>query len=185
MLDLVTCYTYHSHSNDLKFQQSIFKDNFQWVQSPGVDLGGGAKAKFFFFFLDLVMLHIKLKLTPQAATWKQIFCPQTHPQPCGWGQKVKPFIFWKLSHVAYQIKGNWAKSIMKANGLSLHTPSTPGLGSKSLFFYLKVVKLHIKLKWKKCRPTCKLKHWLYTHPWSLGLGWKVRYRNFADKYNFY
>ena len=46
---------------------------------------------------------------------------------------------------------------MKANMLSLHTPTTPGVGSKGHFlFFLKVVMLHIKLKWKKCRPTCKV-----------------------------
>ena len=31
-----------------------------WVQSPGVDLGGGAEAKIN-FFQNMVMLHIKLK----------------------------------------------------------------------------------------------------------------------------
>ena len=62
---------------------------------------------------------------------------------------------------------------MKANMLSLLTPTTPGVGSKD-FFFLKVVMLHIKLKWKKCRPTCKVTLWIYTHPWPLGLGLKVR-----------
>ena len=40
---------------------------------------------------------------------------------------------------------------MKANMLSLHTLTTPGVRSKGHFFsFLKVVMLHIKLKWKKC-----------------------------------
>ena len=39
-----------------------------WVQSPGVDLGGGAKAKIK-LFRYLAMLHIKLKPTTHAATW--------------------------------------------------------------------------------------------------------------------
>ena len=39
-----------------------------WVQSPGVNLGGGAKAKIE-PFQNMVMLHIKLKLTTHAATW--------------------------------------------------------------------------------------------------------------------
>ena len=65
------------------------------------------------------MLHIKLKLTTLAAAWLQIFCPQAHPQP----------------RVEYQIKGNRAQSTMKANMLSLHTPTTPGVGSKGLYFF--------------------------------------------------
>ena len=32
----------------------------------------------------------------------------------------------------------------------------PGWGQKVIFFLLKVFMLHIKLKWKKCRPTCKV-----------------------------
>ena len=39
-----------------------------WVQSPGMDLGGGAKAKIELFW-SMVMLHIKLKLKAHAATW--------------------------------------------------------------------------------------------------------------------
>ena len=77
-----------------------------WVQSPGVDLGGGTKAKIK-LFRNMVMLHIKLKPTAQSATWKQIFCPQTHPRPHWWDQKVKTF-FSESIHVAYQIKENWA-----------------------------------------------------------------------------
>ena len=46
---------------------------------------------------------------------------------------------------------------MKASVLSLHTPTTPGVGSKGHFCsFLKGVMLHIKVKWKKCRPTCKV-----------------------------
>ena len=39
-----------------------------WVRSPGMDLGGGAEAKSK-LFQNMVMLHIKLKLTMHAATW--------------------------------------------------------------------------------------------------------------------
>ena len=65
----------------------------------------------------MIMLHIKLKPTMHTATWYQIFCPQTHPQPQGWGQKVEIQLFQnmgskgqnstfsELSHVAYQIRG--------------------------------------------------------------------------------
>ena len=34
-----------------------------------VDLGGEAEAKIVFFFQNIVMLHIKLKLTTLAALW--------------------------------------------------------------------------------------------------------------------
>ena len=39
-----------------------------WFRSPGVDLGGGAEAKSK-LFRNIVMLHIKLKLTTHAALW--------------------------------------------------------------------------------------------------------------------
>ena len=38
-----------------------------WVRAPGVDSGSGARPKLF-FFQNMVMLHIKLKLTTFAAT---------------------------------------------------------------------------------------------------------------------
>ena len=41
-----------------------------WRQSPGLDIGGGAKAKIEIeIFRNMVMLHIILKLTMHAATW--------------------------------------------------------------------------------------------------------------------
>ena len=56
-----------------------------------------------------------------------------------------------------------------------------GWGQKVIWFsFLKVVMLHIKIKWKKCRPTCKVTLWIYTLPWPLGLGLKVRYWSCAD-----
>ena len=59
-------------------------------------------------------------------------------------------IFSEYGHVAYQIKGNEAYNNMLANILPLHTPLTPGMGSKGYFFsFLKVVMLHIKLKGMK------------------------------------
>ena len=39
-----------------------------WVRSPGMDLEDGAEAKRK-LFRNIVMLHIKLKLTTHAATW--------------------------------------------------------------------------------------------------------------------
>ena len=107
--------------------------------------------------------------------------PTDTPSTEGVGSKGQTIFFSESSHVVYQIKGNWAQSTMKANTLSLHTPMTLGGVKRSFYFYfLKVVMLHIKLKWKKCRPTCKVTLWIYTHPWPLGLGLKVRYWNCAD-----
>ena len=39
-----------------------------WVRAFWVDLGGGAEVKIK-FFQNMVMLHIKLKLTTLATTW--------------------------------------------------------------------------------------------------------------------
>ena len=54
-----------------------------------LNLGGLSEAKIKLFW-NMVMLHIKLKLTTHAAKWWQIFCPQTHPRPQRRGQNVKP-----------------------------------------------------------------------------------------------
>ena len=63
----------------------------------------------------------------------------------GVGSKGQTISFSESSHVAYQIKENLAQSTMKANMLSLHTPTTAGSGQKVIFFsFLKVVMLHIK-----------------------------------------
>ena len=84
--------------------------------------------------------------------------PSDTPSTQGMGPKGQTIYFCERSHVAYQIKGNCMQSTIKANKLSLPTPTTPGVGSKGhiFFSFLKVVMLHIKLKWKKCRPTCKV-----------------------------
>ena len=39
-----------------------------WIQAPGVDFGDGAEAKIK-LFQNMVMLHVKLKLTIFATTW--------------------------------------------------------------------------------------------------------------------
>ena len=103
------------------------------------------------------------------------------PLTQGVGSKGQTISFTESSHVAYQIKGNWAQSTMKASMLSIHTQTTPGVRSKGHFCsFLKVVMLHIKVKWKKCRPTCKVTLWIYTQSWPLRLCLKVRYWNCAD-----
>ena len=66
--------------------------------------GWGQKVKLY-LFLKVVMLHIKLKLTTLAASWQQIFCPQTHPQPRGWGQKIKLYLFLKVVMLHIKLKG--------------------------------------------------------------------------------
>ena len=74
------------------------------VRAHWVDLGGGAEAKIK-PFQNMVMLHIKLKLTRLAARLKQIFCPQTHPRPRGWGKKVKLYLFLKVFMLHIKFKG--------------------------------------------------------------------------------
>ena len=59
--------------------------------------------------------------------------PTDTPLTQGVGSKGQTIYFSESSHVAYQIKGNWAQSTMKANMLSLHTPATPGWGQKIIF----------------------------------------------------
>ena len=87
-----------------------------------MDLGGGAEAKIK-HFQNMVMLHIKLKLTTLAATWKQIFCPQSHPRQ-GVGSKGQTIYFSESSHVPYQIKADDTGSNMVANILPTDTPLT-------------------------------------------------------------
>ena len=104
----------------------------------------------------------------------QIFCPQTHPPPRGWGQKAKLYLFSESSHVAYQIKADDAGSNMVANILPGDTPSTQGVGSKvKLYLFLKVVMLHIKLKGIENRAPWKQICCHYTHQRPLGWGQKV------------
>ena len=61
----------------------------------------------------------------------------------GGGVKRSNYIFFEISHVAYQIKADEAGSNMVANNLPTDAPLT--VRSKYICF-LKVVMLHIKLK---------------------------------------
>ena len=107
--------------------------------------------------------------------------PTDTPLTQGVGSKGQTKSFTESSRIAYQIKGNWVQNTIKASVPSLRTPTTPGVGSKGHFCsFLKVVMLHIKVKWKKCRPTCKVTLWICTQSWPLRLGLKVRYWNCAD-----
>ena len=72
-----------------------------WVRAFWVDLGGGAEVKIK-IFQNMVMLHIKLKLTTLAAN----ILPTDTPSTQGVGSKGQTISFSESSHVAYQIKGN-------------------------------------------------------------------------------
>ena len=97
------------------------------ARRPGSDpldgLRGGAEAKIQ-LFQNIVMLHIKLNGITNAATWYQIFCPQTPVphDPVGRGQKVKLQLFSEHDHAAYQIKLNHECSNMVANILPTDLP---------------------------------------------------------------
>ena len=73
---------------------------------------------------------------------------------------------------------------MKANMLSLHTPTTPGVRSKGCFFsFLKVVILHIKLNWKKCKhikQDFSLEAWVPVGWVDLGVGAKAKIKLFQN-----
>ena len=74
--------------------------------------------------------------------------PTDTPSTQGLGSKGQTISFSERSHVAYQIKADDAGSNMVANILPTDTPFDPGGGVKrsNYIFFLKVVKLHIKLK---------------------------------------
>ena len=118
-------------------------------------LGWGQRSKK---ILKVVMLHIKLIGMEHRAPCKHISCPKG-------GSKDQNKKNLKVRcHDAYQIKVNGVKSTMQAHILSLHTPSTCGVGSKGkILFFLNVVLLHIMLKGKKYRPTYKKKNFDLTH----------------------
>ena len=114
--------------------------------APGV----GSKGQT--FFLKGVMLHIKLKGIKHRTPCLDIICPDTHPRPLGWGQKVKKTFFSESSHVASQIKLNVPEHrtpCKQINILFFHTPSVSAVGSKGQHFFLNMVMLHINLKGKK------------------------------------
>ena len=82
------------------------------------------------------------------------------------GQKLKNPLFSEYGHVAHQIKGNGECSNIQTNSLSLHAPSTAGVGSRSKPFFLKVVILHFKLMGMEHR--APITYSVFTHtidPW--------------------
>ena len=127
-----------------------------WVRAPGVHFEGGVEAKI--KLSEYGHVAHQIKADDFCSNMVANILPRDTPSTQGVGSKGQTIYFCESSHVAYQIKVNRAQSTMKANMLSLHTPTTPGVGSKGhiIFSFLKVVMLHIKLKWKKCRPTCRV-----------------------------
>ena len=90
----------------------------------------------------------------------------------GWGQKVKTLIlFSEISHFAYQMKGNGAWSTIQAHNLS---DPCVGVKRSNIFFSLKVVMLHTKLKGMESRAQCKYIFIPYAHTLSVGSGQKVK-----------
>ena len=79
-------------------------------------------------------------------------------------------ILFKLKSCCISTEGIKAYKNMLESILPLHTPSTPGVGSKGLFdSFLKVVMLHIKLTGMKYRTPCKQLFCLFIHARSLGV----------------
>ena len=69
-----------------------------------MDLGGGAEVKIK-LFQNMVMLHIKFKLTTLQQHGSKYFAHRYTLDP-GVGSKGQTISFSESSHVAYQIKGN-------------------------------------------------------------------------------
>ena len=47
----------------------------------------------------------QIKADDAGSNMMQIFCPQTHPRPRGWGQKVKLYLFLKVVMLHIKLKG--------------------------------------------------------------------------------
>ena len=78
--------------------------------------------------------------------------PTDTPLTQGVGSKGQTISFSEISHVAYQIKGELSTEHHECKyAVITHTNDPHGGVKRSFFFLLKVVMLHIKLKWKKCR----------------------------------
>ena len=106
------------------------------------------------------------------ASCKHIYCPYAHPQPLGWGLKVKTFFFTEISHVHIKFKGIEQNTMQSHTFLlCLHMPSTRQLGSKGqsiLFSESSHVAYQVKEN-GAIRPPCKHIFCPYTH--TLPLGW--------------
>ena len=70
-----------------------------WVQAAGVDYGGGAEAKIK-LFQNMVMLHIKLKLTNFCNNMIANILPTDTPSTQGVGSKGQTIYFCESSHVS-------------------------------------------------------------------------------------
>ena len=120
-----------------------------------MDFGGGARPKLIFSEYGHVAYQIKA----------DYFCnnmvanilPTDTPSTQGVGSKGQTIYFCESSHVAFQVKGLSTEHHESKYAVFTHTNDPWGRVKRSYYFsFLKVVMLHIKLKWKKCRPTCKV-----------------------------
>ena len=89
--------------------------------------------------------------------------------------KGKKSPFSESSHVAYQIKGNGAKSIMEANNLSLYTPFAPGVGSKGQNIFSESSHVASQIKGNGAKSTTHILSSTCT------LGWVKRQKHFFLK----
>ena len=110
------------------------------------------------YFSESSHVAYQIKADDAGSNMVAYILPTDTPSIQGVGSKGQTISFSESSHVAYQIKGNSAQSTVKANSAVItHTNDLWGGVKRSFYFsFQKVVMLHIKLKWKKCRPTCKV-----------------------------
>ena len=99
----------------------------------GVLRGCGQKVKIQLSH-NMVVFHIKLKGITNAATYKHIFCPYTHPQPLGRDQRSKQYFFLKVVMLHINLKGTEHKAQCKHTFFPYIHPRPLGWGQKSIFF---------------------------------------------------
>ena len=117
-----------------------------WVRACWEDLGGGAEVKII-FFSEFGHVAYQIKADDAGNNMVANIFAHRHTLDPGVGSKDQTIYFSKSSHVAYQIKDDDAGSNMVANILPTTHPRPRGWGQKvKLYFSLKVVVLHIKLK---------------------------------------
>ena len=122
------------------------------------------------------MLLIKLKGTTHAATWEQI---STHIslslQSLGGGVKRSKFNFLrKWSCCLLKLKGNEICISMQAPILSLHTPSTPGVGLKVKTFFSESCHFAYQINGNGAQSTVQAHIPSLHSPWVPGWGQKFK-----------
>ena len=82
--------------------------------------------------------------------------PTDTPLTQGVGSKGQIIPFSESSRVAYQIIWNCTEHHESKYAVITHTNDHWGGVKRSFLSFQKLVMLHIRLKWKKCRPTYKV-----------------------------